>query len=196
MLWNFFSREKFISVINKCSNFSALGPNRISWKHLKTIVKDNKYLDNIVNITNVYINLGYWLMYFKISLSIIISKHNKTSYDFLKSFYLIVLLNILGKLIEKFISKYLQFYIIVNNFVHPYQLRELIQQSTTDRGIFLIYIIHSGWIKNLQKSTLAFNITQFFPYLNHQLILYILDKAGFNPKVSLFISDYLVGRKT
>jgi len=45
-------------------------------------------------------------------------------------------------------------------------------------------------------STLVFNITQFFLSLNYQLLPHIFDKAGFNPKVSLFFQNYLVGQKT
>jgi len=43
---------------------------------------------------------------------------------------------------------------------------------------------------------LAFDITQFFPSLNHQLLSLILNKARFDQRVSLFIFDYLEGRKT
>ena len=42
---------------------------------------------------------------------------------------------------------------------------------------------------------LAFDIAQFFPSLNHHLLPLILDKAGFDPKVSIFFRNYLVGRK-
>ena len=45
-------------------------------------------------------------------------------------------------------------------------------------------------------STLAFNITQFFPSLNHCLLSLILRKTRFNSKVDCFFSNYLVGRKT
>ena len=64
-------------------------------------------------------------MYFKVLLSIIISKPNKVAYNFPKSFYLIILLNMLDRLIEKVISEYLQFHLITNNFIHPNQLGEL-----------------------------------------------------------------------
>jgi len=43
---------------------------------------------------------------------------------------------------------------------------------------------------------LAFNIAQFFPSLNHQLLSLILDKAGLDHKVSDFFKNYLVGRRT
>lgn len=43
---------------------------------------------------------------------------------------------------------------------------------------------------------LAFDIAQFFPSINHHLPSLTLDKAGFDPKVSSFFWNYLVGRKT
>ena len=63
-------------------------------------------------------------------------------------------------------------------------------------GNFLTYLIYLDWIKNIQMSTLVFDIAQFFPSLNHYIIPFIPDKAGFNARISLFFSDYLVGRKT
>jgi len=45
-------------------------------------------------------------------------------------------------------------------------------------------------------SILAFNISQFFPSLNHQLLFLILEKAGLDSKVSFFFKNYLVRRKT
>ena len=65
-----------------------------------------------------------------------------------------------------------------------------------DVGVALTHIIHSGWAKNLITSTLAFNIVQFFPFLNHQLLSLILDKARLDWKISMFFKNYLVGRKT
>ena len=94
-LWSPFSRKEFTSTIDKCGNSSALGSNRISQKHFKMIVKDEECLENIVNIANIYINLGHQSLHFKLSSSIIIFKPNKATYNSPKSFYPIILLNIL-----------------------------------------------------------------------------------------------------
>jgi len=45
-------------------------------------------------------------------------------------------------------------------------------------------------------STLVFDIAQFFPFLNHQLLSKILEKVGCNSKIPHFFSNYLIGRKT
>ena len=126
----------------------------------------------------------------------IIPKPNKLKYNHPKAFRPIVLLNTLGKLIEKVITERLQFIVTNNNFIHPSQLGSLKFKSTLDAGVALTHIIHSDWVKNKSTSVLAFNITQFFPSLNHRILTIILEKAGLEPKVALFFTDYLVKRKT
>ena len=73
----------------------------------------------------------------------------------------------IGKLFKKMIGEHLQFYTISNSFIHHSQLGSLKQRSTTDASVILTHIIHLGWVKNLITSTLAFDIAQFFPSLNH-----------------------------
>jgi len=70
------------------------------------------------------------------------------------------------------------------------------QHSTMDVGIVLTHIICTDWVKSLLTSTLAFDITQFFLFLNYQLLSLILAKAGFDFRILSFFGDYLVGKKT
>jgi len=78
------------------------------------------------------------------SSSIIISKPHKGLYKSPKMFQPIVLLNTLSKLIEKAISKRLQFQLISKNFIHSCQLGGLKQCSTTDAGVVLTHSIQAG----------------------------------------------------
>jgi len=117
-------------------------------------------------------------------------------YDQPKSFCPIVLLNTLGKLIEKIIIERIQFTVASNNFIHPSQLGRLKFKSITNASVTLTHIVYSGWIKGKTTSTLTFDISQFFPSLNHRLLTLILEKAGLESKVSSFFANYLVKRKT
>ena len=156
--WLLFSKEEFLSSINKCNNDLTPGPNRLSWRYLKVIIKNLTYLSNIINIANMCIELEHWLSHFKMFIPIIIPKLNKASYDIPKKFRPIVLLNTLGKLIEKAISERLQFQALSKNTIYPCQLGELKQCSITDAGIVLTYLIYVDWVKNHSTSTLAFDI--------------------------------------
>jgi len=82
--------------------------------------------------------------------------------DTSKTFHFIILLNILGKLIEKVMSSRLQIHFIVTNFIHPNQIENIKQWLTVYVDIYLTYLIWVGWIKGLYISTLAFDIAQFF----------------------------------
>ena len=174
----------------------VLGPDKLSWCHLKIIVNQDKCLVNIINIANTCFNLGHWPNYFKFSFMIIIPKPNKMSYNQAKTFHPIILLNILGKLIEKVIAERLQFTVINNNFIHLSQLGGLKFKSTTDATVALTHIVCSGWAKGKTTSMLTFDISQFFPSLNHYLLTLILEKVGLEPRVSSFFANYLVKRKT
>ena len=57
--WYPFSKEEFKSAISKCSDTSAPGPDKLTWCHLKFIIKNDSCLTNIVNIADSCINLGY-----------------------------------------------------------------------------------------------------------------------------------------
>jgi len=131
-----------------------------------------------------------------VSTTIVIPKPNKLLYDHPKAFHPIVLLNTLSKLIEKVVAKRLQFIVVSNDFIHPSQLGGLKFKFTADAGIALTHIIQSGWAKGRSTSSLAFNISQFFPSLNHNLLVLILEKAGLNHKATKFFANYLIQRST
>ena len=194
--WYPFSKKEFNQAISKCNDLSVPGPDKLTWYHLKSIIKQGECLVNIINIADSCINLGHWLNYFKYLSTVIIPKPNKMSYDQPKSFRPIVLLNTLGKLIEKVIAERIQFMVTSNDFIHPSQLGRLKFKFTTDAGVALTHIVRSGWVKDKMTSTLAFNISQFFPSLNHQLLTLILEKTDLESKVSSFFASYLVKRKT
>jgi len=120
--WPTFFKQEFKDAIAKCSSSSALGPNHISWRHLKTLFSSDLCLEKIVNVTNACINLEFWPSHFKATNTDIIPKLDKELYSIPKSFHPIVLLNTAGKLIEKVISNQLQFHMVDNSFLNLNQL--------------------------------------------------------------------------
>jgi hypothetical protein len=76
------------------------------------------------------------------------------------------------------------------------QMGGVIQWSVQDATIALSHHIRTGWSNKKVTSVLAFDIAQFFPSLNHSVLISITDRFGFNDKVVQFFSNYLVDRKT
>ena len=194
--WVPFSKEEFKIALKSCKNLSTPGPDKLSWNHLKIILTDDVCITNIIKIANACIDLEYWPNHFKSSSTVIIPKPNKLLYDSPKSFRPIVLLNTLGKLIEKVIGERIQFHVVANNFIYPSQLGGLKFKSTINVGVALMHIIWLDWTKNLSTSTLAFNIAQFFLSLNYQFLMRIIHKVGLDTPVVKFFSNYLIKRKT
>ena len=156
--WDKFTAQELWDTLKKCTNNSTPGPNYVSWRYLKGIITHSECM---ANIADACFDLGFWSSHFKQSTSIIIPKPNKTCYDTPKSFHPIVLLNTLGKLIEKAISHHIQFQAVQSAFLHPNQLSRIIQRSTTDAGSFLTYTIQAGWTKQLKKVSLHLTLPSF-----------------------------------
>jgi len=183
-------------ALKACSNVSAPGPDHITWRYLKSILADDICASDILSLANSCITLRHWSRHFKESVSVIIPKPGKPAYNAPKAFRSIVLLNTLGKLIEKMIARQLQFDAVKHSIFHPNQLGGISQRSTEDAGLFLTHLVRSDWAKGLKTSVVAFDIAQFFPSLNHSMLTAILRHSGFTDCLVDFFSDYLVGRST
>ncbi|PPR05633.1 hypothetical protein CVT26_009312 [Gymnopilus dilepis] len=194
--WVEFAGSELDDALRACSNNSAPGPDHITWKHLKVLNKDHDVHHVFLSLANACLRVGCWPSTFKESLSVIIPKPGKPSYAVPKAYRPIVLLNTLGKLIEKMLSNRIQFDGINLDIFHPNQIGGVRQRSTEDAGIFLTHYVRAGWAKGLKTSVVAFDLAQFFPSLNHEVLLAIIRKLGFPQNVITFFESYLVGRRT
>nr|BAB32470.1 Pol-like protein Pol-2 [Tricholoma matsutake] len=193
--WIPFSVMELKEALNACSSRSAPGPDHVTWLHLKHWCSNPEVAGLITRIAEACITAGHWPAHFKESLSVIIPKPGKPNYSTPKSFRPIVLLNTLGKLVEKMLSRRLQFDGVAHEAFEQNQFGGVAQRSTEDAGIYLTHLVRAGWAKGLKTSVVAFDITQFFPSLNHQVLLEIISRSGFPAQVVNFFRSYLVGRK-
>ena len=92
-------------ALKACSNISAPDPDHITWQYFKHILSNNSCAVGILSLANTCLLLHHWPRYSKELVSIIIPKPGKPAYDTPKAFRPIVLLNTLGKLVEKMIAK-------------------------------------------------------------------------------------------
>ena len=190
--WYPFSASEIQEALSKSSNTSAPGPDHLSWRHLKHLFKNHDFLEKFLCIANVCVLIGHWPSYFKVSTLVIIPKPNKPNYTMPKAFRPIVLLNTMSKLIEKLISVCMHSEGNACGIFHSSQFGGTQQHSTDDAGVFLTHVILS-WTQRKVTSTLAFDVAQFFPSLNHQVLTKIIQKAGFNNLLVSFFKSYLTG---
>jgi hypothetical protein len=160
------------------------------WCHLKCIVH-NRYASRLfLWLANACLQSGHWPAEFKASTTVVIPKPGKLLYDTPKSFCPIVLLNTLGKMFEKMLS-------IGCNLKQPNMepsiptsLEGFVRTPPKMLVAFLLMLSKQDGVQN--SSMVAFDLAQFFPSINHDVLLSILDKQGFVPEVVVFFKSYLV----
>ncbi|GJE97290.1 hypothetical protein PsYK624_135060 [Phanerochaete sordida] len=155
-----FSRTQIIEALRDASNFSAPGPDQVSWFWLKQIVDDdNAITDEDGNVTREAIPVlavlsalfeacvrwGTFPQPFKESRTVVIPKPNKPDYTAPKAYRPIVLLNCIGKLMEKILARQMQAMAQAAGIMHPGQFGGTMQHSTTDAGICLVHNIKEAW---------------------------------------------------
>ncbi|PPQ94558.1 hypothetical protein CVT25_012311, partial [Psilocybe cyanescens] len=171
--WVPFSALEMREALASCSNVSAPGPDHIKWSHLKMLMRGPTYVFTVLlALANACLRVGHWPKHFKES-----------------PCRPIVLLNTVGKLIEKMLSNRIQFDGVASDVFHPNQIGGIRQQSTEDAGLILT---HMG----LKTSVIAFDVAQFFPSLNHEVLMAILRNLGCSNNVVKFFSHYLVSCST
>jgi len=55
--WNSFSKIKLIKTIKKCNNSLVPNPDKLTWSHIKSIIRNDDYICKFINIANTYIEL-------------------------------------------------------------------------------------------------------------------------------------------
>ncbi|KAF8631380.1 hypothetical protein AX17_005128 [Amanita inopinata Kibby_2008] len=71
------SKMEICDALALCSNVSTPGPDHLTWYHLKHLINDEEFLQNITCLYNDILDEGIWPSVFKESFSIIIPKPNK-----------------------------------------------------------------------------------------------------------------------
>jgi len=82
----------------------APGPDHVTWGMLKHLTANPHIATLFLGLAEACLQVGHWPAHFKESLLVIILKLGKSSYSTPKLFCPIVLLNMLGKLVEKMLS--------------------------------------------------------------------------------------------
>ena len=70
------------------------------------------------------------------------------------------------------------------------------QHATTDAGLDVVHYVQEAWARDLVPSMLLLDVSQFYPWINHEVMVAMLRKEGFAEDLVLFFADYLKGRFT
>lgn len=200
-----FSRQELREALAKTGNFSAPGPDHVSWFWLKKILAPARdgaqectadCEERVLDLFNACIRFGVHPKLFKASKTVVIPKPNKPDYSKAKAYRPIVLLNCIGKLLEKLIARRLQFDAQQYGILHPCQFGGAVQHSTVDAGIHLVHNVKQAWKQGMDSSALLLDVAQFFPSIHHGMLAATLRKQGFSAALCRYFEDYLTDRQT
>ena len=201
-----FSRQELLDQLKSAPN-SAPGGDHIRWMHLRALARMPSYKDDggaeshdvvdiLLEVFNACLRLGHWPAAFKTAVSVVIPKPNKPDYSAIKAYRPIVLLSCVGKLCERMLAERLHFDCNALQLLHPNQMGGCKQRSTIDAAVALTHHIRAGWKNRLVTGCLAFDVAQFFPSMQHDLLIQILARYGFDPAYQAFFRSYLADRST
>ena len=125
-------------------------------------------------------------------MTIVIPQPGKDDYTKIKSYCPIVLLSTIAKWMEKIINKRIQYDAHKYGILHPCQFGSSWQRSTVDAIAYVTNHIQQGWWKKLVTTMIGFDIAQFFPSINHDLLITICSCCGFSPTFTNWLHAYFL----
>ena len=160
----------------------------MSWKFLKflTSKSDNPKwhaicTNGFLNLFNACFTHGLWPDEFRRSVTVVIPKPGKDDYTKIKSYCPIVLLSTIAKWMEKITNEWIQYDAYKYSILHPCQLGSTWQCSTVDAVAYITNHIQQGWQKKMVTTMIGFDVAQFFPSINHELLIAICLHHSFFP---------------
>ncbi|KAF8666335.1 hypothetical protein AX14_006486 [Amanita brunnescens Koide BX004] len=183
-------------ALNDTSDSSSPGPDKVTWRILKKATWINGAIEGLASLFNCSVESSIWPDWFKSSECVIIPKPNKPDYTIPKAYRPISLLNTVGKLLTKIIANRMQFDAAAYGLLHPGQCGGIRKHTTIDAGIVLASFITNAKETGLHSTACTFDISQFFPSLDHRVTALILTRLGFSQKLITLLGSYFRDRTT
>ena len=187
-------REEVSKALNSCKDNSAPGPSQVTYKVVKWAWEAHSL--TLWYLYSHCIDLGHYPSLFKSSITAVASKLNKNNYTDPSSFRPIQLTECPGKVLKIFFTKQIQYEVANHNIVPGTQFGGQSHLSTLNVGLSLSQDIHNAWDRGLKATALMFDISGFFNFVNHDILIWQLTSFGFNPKPISLIKGFLTGHHT
>ena len=166
---HFFSRLRIHQVISVLSHYKAPGPDKIPnmvlMKCVKVLINHLFFIFRGVFKLKVYHPKWHELT------TIVLHKIGKTSYDVVKSYHPIRLMNTIAKVLSTLCSKHISYLAEKHNVLPSSQFGSCSGHNTTDAMLLLVHKIKDTWRQGKVAAALFLDIQGTFPNtVKNQLI--------------------------
>jgi ribonuclease HI len=186
--------EEVDYAIRGCRLKSTPGPSKVNYTAVKWAWEGAP--DLLFYLFNQCIRIGHYPSPFKHSITTIVPKPDKPDYATPSSYRPIQLLECLGKILDKIIARRIQYEVAAYDLVPLTQFGGRIHSSTIDAGLAFVQDIQDAWAQGQKASALFFDISGFFNFVNHDVLIARLQHNGFSRNTIALLQSFLENRST
>ena len=190
--WKAITKQEIDTELAGYNTDTAPGQSKITYTILKWLNKAAPTL-----MTTLYSNileLGFHPACLKSANVAVVPNPNKPNYTLAKAYRPIALLECLSKVLEKVITKRLNFYVNKYELIPNTQFAGRTKSSVEDAGLCLTHDIQAAWSQNLKMSVLFFDISGYFNNMHHGVLLDTLRRKSIPEAICKWLSSFLKGR--
>ena len=189
-----FTKEQIRKATKKLSAYKAPGPDGIPNVVLKRSI--DVIIDHLYYIFKAIFALGIYPEEWKESITIVLRKPGKPSYENPKAYRPIALLNTLGKLFSSIIADDLSHYCETRNIFPSTQFGGRPGRCTSDSMLLMTHSIKDTWRNKKVASVLFLDVQGAFPSVVKEVLLHNMRSQGIPPEYVKVTELILTGRKT
>jgi hypothetical protein len=150
--------------------------------------------DHITSLLEVCLKAGHHSWLRKEAIVSVIPKHGWVDYTLAKNFQPISLLECLGKLLEKLVTKLIYRDVSNHAIILTIQFGGKNTSLMLDAGLTLIHDIQSAHKTGLKAGILLFDIQGYFDNINHECLIMTFTELGFAPELVKWYRSFLKDR--
>jgi len=179
-------------ALKDTSNVSAPGKSGHGWKLVKWAWEACPTW--FVTLFNSCLDAGMHPKAWKTALIAVVPKPGKSDYSLPKSYRPVALLECLGKLLEKVVTKRILHDVGAHNLVPTNQFGARPHSSTIHAGLALTHDIATAHAKGSCCGSLQLDIQGFFDNINHDRLIHTFHILGFAHKICQWLTSFLTDR--
>ena len=192
--FKFFSRSQIKQAASKLDAFKAPGPDGIPNAVLKNCI--DTLVERLYFIFRAIFELEEYPSEWKESITVVLRKPGKPSYEDPKAYRPIALLNTLGKLFSTIATDEISYFCESRDLLPPTQFGGRPARTTTDSMLLLTHTIKESWRRRKVASVLFLDVQGAFPNVVKEVLTHNMRSRGVPSKYIRMTEMMLTGRHT
>jgi ribonuclease HI len=194
LYFSYFSKDQIRLAARKLDAYKAPGPDGIPNIVLKECI--DVLVDHLYYIFRAIFELETYPEEWKESITVVLRKPGKPSYEEPKAYRPIALLNTLGKLFSSIVADELSYFCESRNLFPLTQFGGRPARTTSDSMLLMTHAIKEAWRNKKVASVLFLDVQGAFPNVVKEVLLHNMRIRGVPSKYICLTQMMLTGRKT